>query len=130
MAKTADNKRTAAGRTSSTGKSARGKKSAKGAGPARGKKAPAKRSDAKTARVKAAQKAQSKGKGRPAEKKGLMKFLRDVRVEMSKVTWPTRKDLAQSTLVVLIAVAIAAAYTLVVDTAFFRVVDLIVKLIT
>ena len=39
-----------------------------------------------------------------------MKFLRDVRIEMGKVTWPTRKDLVQSTIVVLVAVAIAAAY--------------------
>ncbi|NLT93061.1 MAG: preprotein translocase subunit SecE [Actinobacteria bacterium] len=59
-----------------------------------------------------------------------MKFLRDVRVEMGKVTWPTRKDLAQSTLVVLVAVAIAAVYTLVVDQAFLRVVNFFVNLIT
>ena len=47
-----------------------------------------------------------------------MKFLRDVRIELGKVTWPTRKDLMQSTLVVLVAVAIATVYTFGLDTVF------------
>jgi preprotein translocase subunit SecE len=37
-------------------------------------------------------------------------FLREVKVEMSKVTWPARKELLQATAVVIIAVVIAAAY--------------------
>ena len=37
-------------------------------------------------------------------------FLREVRVEMSKVTWPPRKELLQATGVVIIAVIIASAY--------------------
>jgi len=37
-------------------------------------------------------------------------FLREVRIEMTKVTWPPRKELLQSTGVVIIAVVIAAAY--------------------
>ena len=82
----------------------------------------AKRADAKPARAKSQQKPQQKAKAsRPAEKKGFMKFLRDVRVEMGKVTWPTRKDLAQSTLVVLVAVAIAAVYTVVLDFVFDKI---------
>jgi preprotein translocase subunit SecE len=40
----------------------------------------------------------------------LPRFLREVRVEMSKVTWPARPELIQATIVVIIAVAIAAAY--------------------
>ena len=59
-----------------------------------------------------------------------MKFLRDVRVEMGKVTWPTRKDLAQSTLVVLVAVAIAAVYTFALDLVFAKAVDVVVNLVT
>ena len=59
-----------------------------------------------------------------------MKFLRDVRVEMGKVTWPTRKDLAQSTLVVLVAVAIAAVYTFALDDVFAQIVDAVVNLLT
>jgi preprotein translocase subunit SecE len=38
------------------------------------------------------------------------RFLREVRVEMSKVTWPSRPDLIQATIVVIIAITIAAAY--------------------
>jgi preprotein translocase subunit SecE len=37
-------------------------------------------------------------------------FLREVRIEMSKVTWPPRKELLQATGVVIIAVIIAGAY--------------------
>ncbi len=37
-------------------------------------------------------------------------FLREVRVEMSKVTWPARKELLTATAVVIIAVVIAGVY--------------------
>jgi preprotein translocase subunit SecE len=99
--------------------------------PAQSKKAVAKRADAKPARGRSQQKPQAKGKaGKPAEKRGFGKFLRDVRVEMGKVTWPTRKDLAQSTLVVLVAVAIAAVYTFALDEVFSQIVDAVVNLLT
>ena len=119
MAKTANNKKGDSGKAKPAGKSAPSKKT------------PAKRADAKPARTRSQQKPQQKAKAsRPAEKKGFMKFLRDVRVEMGKVTWPTRKDLAQSTLVVLVAVAIAAVYTFALDEVFAQVVDAVVKLLT
>ncbi len=56
--------------------------------------------------------------------------MRDVRVEMGKVTWPTRQDLLQSTVVVLVAVAIAAALTALYDLAFAQFVDQVLKLIS
>jgi preprotein translocase subunit SecE len=119
VAKTADNKKGDSGKAKPAGK------------PTQSKKAVAKRADAKPARTRSQQKPQQKAKAnRPAEKKGFMKFLRDVRVEMGKVTWPTRKDLAQSTLVVLVAVAIAAIYTFALDEVFAQVVDAVVKLLT
>jgi preprotein translocase subunit SecE len=37
-------------------------------------------------------------------------FLREVRVEMGKVTWPPRKELITSTGVVIVAVIIAGVY--------------------
>ena len=49
---------------------------------------------------------------------------------MGKVTWPTRKDLMQSTLVVLVAVAIATAYTGVLDFAFSKLVDVVLNILT
>ena len=41
----------------------------------------------------------------------MLNFLREVRVEMSKVAWPTRKELKDSTVVVLVAVLITAVLT-------------------
>ena len=82
---------------------------------------------AKSARGKAQR---SRGGGKSTERKGLTKFLRDVRVEMSKVTWPTRKDLTQSTIVVLVAVLIAAVYCAGLDTVFSRLTDYIIRLIS
>jgi preprotein translocase subunit SecE len=37
-------------------------------------------------------------------------FLREVRIEMSKVTWPPRRELLQATGVVIVAVIIAGVY--------------------
>ena len=37
-------------------------------------------------------------------------FFREVRVEMTKVTWPSRKELITATAVVVVAVVIAAVY--------------------
>jgi len=43
------------------------------------------------------------------------KFVREVRSEASKVTWPTRKETMVSTIMVLVLVAIAATFFIVVD---------------
>jgi preprotein translocase subunit SecE len=98
----------------------------------KGAKTPAKRGDAKPARKGqgARQQAAARAKAAPKERRGFGKFLRDVRVEMGKVTWPTRKDLMQSTLVVLVAVAIASVYTGVLDFVFQEFVDLVMSVIT
>ncbi len=42
-------------------------------------------------------------------------FVRQVRQEANKVTWPTRAETIQSTIMVLIMVAIVAAFFFVVD---------------
>jgi preprotein translocase subunit SecE len=47
-------------------------------------------------------------------------FLREVRVELSKVTWPTRKDTIASTSVVLIIVILIAAFLGIVDLGLSR----------
>lgn len=43
------------------------------------------------------------------------KFVREVRQEMKRVTWPTRKETIVSTVTVLIVVALASAFFLFVD---------------
>ncbi|HZJ03501.1 MAG TPA: preprotein translocase subunit SecE [Thermoleophilia bacterium] len=62
----------------------------------------------------------------PAPSRGgrTMRFLREVRVEMSKVTWPPRQELIQATMVVIVAVAIAAAYIGVFDLIWSSLVNL------
>jgi preprotein translocase subunit SecE len=45
----------------------------------------------------------------------ILQFLREVRVEIKKVTWPTRKETIASTIVVLITTFIIAAFLGVVD---------------
>lgn len=60
-----------------------------------------------------------------AERRGLSKFLHDVRIELSKVTWPTRKDLTQSTIVVIVAVVIAGVYIAALDGVFSNLMKII-----
>ena len=48
----------------------------------------------------------------------LTKFLRDVRSELRKVVWPTRKQTINYTLVVLVAVALVTVLLSVTDTVF------------
>ena len=51
------------------------------------------------------------------------RFLQEVAAELRKVSWPNRQQLFQSTLVVLICVAVVAAYLGVLDAIFRRFVD-------
>jgi preprotein translocase subunit SecE len=66
-----------------------------------------------------------------AEKKGIWKtitqFLRDVRIEMKKVIWPSRPEVINYTLVVLITVAVVASYILVLDVVLLRLLNLVIK---
>ena len=76
------------------------------------------------------------GRRRPQEKAGTVtkavqrerrgsRFLREVIVELRKVSWPTRTQLIQSTAVVLVVVAIVSAYLAVIDSIFERFVNAI-----
>jgi preprotein translocase subunit SecE len=115
VAKTVKGKQTKASGKAGGDKAAKSA-NAKGAGV---KKASAKGSPAKRQRPTARS-------GRTEKKGGFGKFLRDVRVELSKVTWPTRSDLTQSTIVVLVAVAIATIYTGVLDFVFHQVMRVLI----
>ncbi len=46
------------------------------------------------------------------------KFIREVRTEVGKVTWPTRKETIVSTVMVLVLGLIAALFFLMVDAIF------------
>jgi preprotein translocase subunit SecE len=51
-------------------------------------------------------------------------FVRQVRQEVNKVTWPTRTETIQSTLMVVIMVAFAAAFFFLVDLGLAELVQL------
>lgn len=50
--------------------------------------------------------------------KGLLRYLRNSRAELSRVTWPTREEVVQSTQATLVFVLITVAFLLVVDFIF------------
>jgi preprotein translocase subunit SecE len=56
---------------------------------------------------------------------GGSRFIKEVIAELKKVSWPTRSQLAQSTAVVLVVVAIVAVYLAVLDSIFDRLVSAI-----
>ncbi|MGB0573348.1 MAG: preprotein translocase subunit SecE [Alphaproteobacteria bacterium] len=51
-------------------------------------------------------------------------FMRQVRQEVSKVTWPTRTETIQSTLMVVVMVAFAAVFFFLVDIVLAELVQL------
>lgn len=65
-----------------------------------------------------------------AEKKGAWKtitqFFKDVRIEMKKVIWPSRQEVINYTIVVLVTVTVVATFILVLDLALSRLLNLII----
>jgi len=53
-------------------------------------------------------------------------FLKEVKVEMKKVIWPTRSEVLNYTIVVLITVAIVTTFILVLDLALSRILQLVI----
>jgi preprotein translocase subunit SecE len=58
-------------------------------------------------------------------RRGGSQFIKEVIAELKKVSWPTRSQLAQSTAVVLVVVAIVSVYLAVLDSVFDRLVTAI-----
>jgi preprotein translocase subunit SecE len=59
---------------------------------------------------------------------GAIQFLREVKTELKKVTWPTRKDTLSGTAVVLVAVFIIAFFLGIVDSGLSRAVKELLKM--
>ncbi len=57
-----------------------------------------------------------------------LKFLQEVRQEVSKVTWPTRQEVLISTIMVLVLVALASVFFLVADQIIYQLVQLMLRL--
>lgn len=55
----------------------------------------------------------------------MKQYWEDTRVELKKVTWPTRQDLKESTQVVIVSTLIVTAFIGVVDQILSRIVKLV-----
>ena len=51
---------------------------------------------------------------------GVRQFLKEVRQELAKVDWPTRRELISYTVVVLVTVSVLTAFVFVLDSVFTR----------
>lgn len=58
---------------------------------------------------------------------GAKQFLREVRTELKKVTWPSRKDALAGTAVVLVAVFIIALFLGIVDSGLSNLIRVLLK---
>ena len=76
-------------------------------------------------------KALTEAKKEPGKLKGYvdksLQFLREVKVELKKVTWPTRKQTLGSTVVVLILVMIISLFLGVIDIGLSSVIRVVLK---
>lgn len=59
--------------------------------------------------------------------KDMGKFFRNVRAEMKKVNWPSRKDIITYTIVVLVTSVVAAIGIWLADAVFGKALQLIIK---
>lgn len=59
--------------------------------------------------------------------KRIAKFLREVKVEMKKVSWPSRREISGSTGVVIISVIIVSIYLWIIDSVLQQIMLLIHK---
>ncbi|MDD5746862.1 MAG: preprotein translocase subunit SecE [Candidatus Omnitrophica bacterium] len=57
----------------------------------------------------------------------LREFFKNVKAEMTKVSWPTREELFSSTAVVLVSVGILAGFIYVIDLLYTFVIGMVIK---
>ena len=89
---------------------------------------------AKTIKIKqyaSRQKALTRTKGEPGKLRGYidkgLQFLREVKIELKKVVWPTRKQTIGSTVVVLILTMIIALFLGLVDMGLSGIIRMVLK---
>ncbi|ABY94029.1 MULTISPECIES: preprotein translocase subunit SecE [Thermoanaerobacter] len=61
------------------------------------------------------------------EGRKIVKFFKDIRAEMKKVTWPSRKTVITYTEIVLIVVALFTVFIFLIDSVFSYLLKLIIK---
>ncbi len=70
----------------------------------------ARTTDAKTGRLVPRQPARPVGGRVPAVGERILRYLREVRVELGRVDWPSRKELTGATLIVIVVLVVLALY--------------------
>jgi len=71
----------------------------------------------------------SSSAARPGIFTAASEYFKDVRVEMSKVSWPTREELRESTLVVIVMVFVIALFIGVVDRGLSLAFEALIKMV-
>jgi len=66
---------------------------------------------------------------RPSPFTAITDYIKDVRIEMSKVTWPTRRELRESTLVVIVMVFVIAIFIGIVDRALSYAFEALIRML-
>ena len=59
--------------------------------------------------------------------RGLIGYIKEVRLELEKVIWPKRKDVIRLTLIVFLISGIIGAYIGIIDYAFTKLLELIIS---
>jgi len=72
---------------------------------------------------------EQKAAERPSIIRAIGDYIRDVRVEMSKVSWPSRRELRDSTLVVIVMVFIMAIFIGIVDRGLTIAFEALIKMV-
>lgn len=63
------------------------------------------------------------------KKKGLKGFFTEIKAELKKVTWPTKSQLVNNTLVILVFIAVVTVILALLDTAFAKLFEFVTKLV-
>ncbi len=72
---------------------------------------------------------EQKAAERPSVLRAITDYIRDVRVEMSKVSWPSRRELRDSTMVVIVMVFIVAIFIGLVDRALTLAFEALIRML-
>jgi preprotein translocase subunit SecE len=63
-----------------------------------------------------------------ASENRIVKYLKEVRAEIRKVTWPTREEVLRLTAIVLAVLAVSSAFLAIVDYAFSQLMRIVIQL--
>ena len=70
-----------------------------------------------------------KGDDPPSVIQAIKDYVRDVRVEMNKVSWPSRRELRDSTIVVIVMVIVISIFIGIVDRALSFAFEALIRMV-